>query len=109
MPLLCSLQRSDFVRRWSLWKRFCHYFPIRLVKTVDLDPSKNYLFGSHPHGVLCSGAFGNFGTEGTNVSEVFPGLEMNLLTLEAHCCIPIYREYLLCSGKAVQLYLSHTL
>lgn len=26
------------------------YFPIALVKTADLDPSKNYVFGYHPHG-----------------------------------------------------------
>ena len=28
----------------------------RLIKTVELDPSKNYLFGSHPHGLLASGS-----------------------------------------------------
>ena len=27
----------------------------RLIKTVELDPSKNYIFGSHPHGLLASG------------------------------------------------------
>ena len=28
----------------------------RLIKTVELDPSKNYIFGSHPHGLLASGS-----------------------------------------------------
>ena len=27
-----------------------NYFPMTLVKTLDLDPSKNYVFGYHPHG-----------------------------------------------------------
>ena len=34
------------------------------VKTADLDPSRSYLLGSHPHGVLCSGAVSAFATEG---------------------------------------------
>jgi hypothetical protein len=91
-------RRWDWVRNWRLWKRYCAYFPISLVKTVDLDPSKNYLFGSHPHGILCSGAFGNFATEGNNVSKVFPGVTMHLLTLEGHYSFPFYREYIMCSG-----------
>jgi hypothetical protein len=37
-------------RKLGLWKWFSDYFPIRLMKTVDLDPKKNYLFGYHPHG-----------------------------------------------------------
>ena len=35
------------------------------VKTADLDPSRSYLLGSHPHGVLCSGAVSAFATEGS--------------------------------------------
>jgi hypothetical protein len=91
-------RRSNWVRRWKIWKRYCAYFPIKLVKTTDLDPQKNYLFGSHPHGVLCSGAFGAFATEGAGVSQLFPGIDMHLLTLEGHYSLPIYREYLMCSG-----------
>jgi len=91
-------RRSMWVRKWNLWKRYCAYFPIKLVKTKSLDPTKNYLFGSHPHGVLCSGAFGAFATEGANVSQIFPGIQTHLLTLEGHYSFPIYREYLMCSG-----------
>uniref|UniRef100_A0A1I8F8M5 diacylglycerol O-acyltransferase n=1 Tax=Macrostomum lignano TaxID=282301 RepID=A0A1I8F8M5_9PLAT len=28
------------------------YFPIRLVKSADLDPAHNYLIGYHPHGII---------------------------------------------------------
>jgi len=87
-----------FVRGWSLWKHFVNYFPIKLVKTCELDPKKNYLLGSHPHGVLCAGIFSCFGTEGANVKEVYPGLEPRLLTLEGQFWIPGYRELFASSG-----------
>jgi len=89
----------QWVRHWKLWKRYCAYFPIRLVKTDEMDPKRNYLFGCHPHGILCSGAFGNFATEGNNVSQLFPGIVPHLLTLEGHYLFPFYREYLMCSGN----------
>jgi hypothetical protein len=43
------------------------------VKTVDLDPNRSYLFGSHPHGLLCAGAFCAFATDALNFTELFPG------------------------------------
>jgi 2-acylglycerol O-acyltransferase 2 len=54
-------------RRLSFWKHFCEYFPQRLIKTVDLDPSKTYLFGYHPHGIISMGAMGSFGTDGSGM------------------------------------------
>ncbi|KAG8237052.1 hypothetical protein J437_LFUL017186 [Ladona fulva] len=90
---------KKWVRNWKLWKYYCDYFPIKLIKLSNLDPKKNYLFACHPHGILCSGAFGNFATEGTNFSKVFPGLIPHLLTLEGHYSIPGYRDFLLCSGS----------
>jgi len=91
-------RRSTWVRKWKLWRRYRDYFPIRLIKTAELDPTKNYLMGSHPHGILCSGAFCNFATEANNVSGLFPGIKPHLLTLEGHYSFPIYREYLMCAG-----------
>ena len=32
-------------RDWSIWKWSRDYFPVNLVKTEDLDPSKNYVLG----------------------------------------------------------------
>ncbi|KAF3813980.1 hypothetical protein GH733_018012 [Mirounga leonina] len=40
-----------------------------LVKTAELDPSGNYLFSFHPHGVLVTGAFSNFCAEATGFSN----------------------------------------
>ncbi|XP_045920579.1 2-acylglycerol O-acyltransferase 1 isoform X3 [Micropterus dolomieu] len=47
-------RRSQWVRTWRVWDYFRDYFPLKLVKTVDLDPKKNYIFGFHPHGLVSS-------------------------------------------------------
>merc|ERR1712018_719117 len=57
------------------------YFPISLEKTTDLSPEKNYLIGSHPHGVIGYGAVINFGTDTTGFKEKYPGIKAHLLTL----------------------------
>ena len=51
-------------------------------------PKGNYLFGSHPHGLLSYGAVAAFGTEGTNFSKIFPGLKPTLCTLQIFHQIP---------------------
>ena len=78
-------RRSNFVRCLGIWKYFRDYFPITLVKTSELDPGKNYIFGYHPHGVLCAGAFCNFATEATAFSRIFPGITPHLLPLMGKC------------------------
>ena len=74
-------RRSNFIRKLRIWKYFRDYFPITLVKTSELEPSKTYIFGYHPHGVLCAGAFCNFATEATDFTDVFPGITPHLLPL----------------------------
>jgi hypothetical protein len=44
-----------------------------LVKTAELEPSKGYVFGFHPHGIISMSAFVAFATEGLQVSKTFPG------------------------------------
>uniref|UniRef100_A0A8C5ZD42 Acyltransferase n=2 Tax=Marmota marmota marmota TaxID=9994 RepID=A0A8C5ZD42_MARMA len=91
-------RRSAWVRNWAIWRHFRDYFPISLVKTAELNPSRNYLFGFHPHGVLVVGAFGNFCTEATGFSRLFPGLRPHLLMLPCWFQIPIFRDYIMTSG-----------
>ncbi|KAI9343964.1 diacylglycerol acyltransferase [Obelidium mucronatum] len=88
-------RRNEFLRRLSVWVWFRDFFPISLRKEADLDPSKKYIFGYHPHGVLSLGAFTSFGTEACNISTVFPGLNIRLLTLESNFKIPFFRDVLL--------------
>ncbi|XP_019388618.1 PREDICTED: 2-acylglycerol O-acyltransferase 1 [Crocodylus porosus] len=91
-------RRSQWVRRWTVWRFFRDYFPIHLIKTSDLDPSHNYLFGFHPHGVLVAGAFGNFCTEYSGFKELFPGLTPYLHILPFWFSCPFFREYIMSAG-----------
>lgn len=94
----CGGRRSQWVRSWRIWTHFRDYFPITLVKTVDLDPRHNYLLGFHPHGVLVAGGFGNFCTEASGFSQMFPGLTPYLLMLPFWFRVPFFREYIMCGG-----------
>ena len=91
-------RRWDAYRRSVLWRYFCDYFPISLVKTADLDPEKNYILGCHPHGVLSCGAIGNFGTEATGFSEKYPGITPYLCTLKENFKLPIVRGFVMWTG-----------
>lgn len=87
------------MRRWRMWYHYKNYFPIKLVKTCELDPKRNYLLCSHPHGILSSGAFVSFFTEGNDVSNVFSGLTIHGITLWVNFMIPLFREWCLALGK----------
>ncbi|KAE8604398.1 hypothetical protein XENTR_v10014697 [Xenopus tropicalis] len=84
--------------KWTIWKHFRDYFPVRLHKTAELDPQQNYILGYHPHGIMSIGAFCNFGTDSTEFSQLFPGLKTYLTTLAGNFKVPFYRDYLLAAG-----------
>ncbi|KAA1113136.1 diacylglycerol O-acyltransferase 1 [Puccinia graminis f. sp. tritici] len=89
---------NQSVRTWKFWNLFASYFPISLIKTVDLPSDRKYVFGYHPHGIIGMGAVANFGTEATGFSEKFPGLNPHLLTLSTNFIIPFYRDLILSLG-----------
>ena len=60
------------------WKKAAEYYPMTLKKTAELDPSKSYVFGFHPHGIISMSAFVAFATEGLNISKVFPGTHFHI-------------------------------
>ncbi|GAB4817360.1 hypothetical protein N2152v2_004406 [Parachlorella kessleri] len=87
------------LRDWGMWRGFQRYFNAQLHKTTDLDPSKTYLFGYHPHGIMPAAAWLTFGTNATGFSKAFPGIvPVRMLTLGFNFRIPILREYLLLHG-----------
>lgn len=90
--------RIAFMRYWSVWRHFVNYFPIRLVKTANLDPQEKYVLCYHPHGIISFGAFGNFATDATGFSRLFPGISLRLLTLSQNFYVPWLREILLSMG-----------
>ncbi|XP_073943318.1 2-acylglycerol O-acyltransferase 2-A-like isoform X2 [Choristoneura fumiferana] len=91
-------RRFEFVRNWSWWRFYRDYFPLKLVKTADLDPSKNYLFACFPHGLVCAGAFGAFATNALDFYKIFPGMKCNMMTLGAHFLVPLFRDLILALG-----------
>ncbi|XP_030010382.1 2-acylglycerol O-acyltransferase 3b [Sphaeramia orbicularis] len=91
-------RRTTFVRKWKVWEHLRDFFPIKLVKTADLSPNKNYIFGCHPHGIMSAGAFSCFSTESCGFSEIFPGIRSCLAILAGLFRIPLFREYIMSAG-----------
>ncbi|KAL2768598.1 diacylglycerol O-acyltransferase 2-like protein 6, partial [Daubentonia madagascariensis] len=91
-------RRSAWMRKWTLWKYFRNYFPVKLVKTHDLSPNHNYIIASHPHGILSYGVFINFATEATGFAKIFPSITPVVGTLEGIFWIPIVRDCFMAMG-----------
>ncbi|KAL6716279.1 diacylglycerol O-acyltransferase 1 [Lecanora helva] len=92
--------RSDFIRSMRIWSLFASYFPARLHRSAVLPPTRKYIFGYHPHGIISHGAFAAFATEALGFSQLFPGIKNTLLTLDSNFRVPFYREYALTMGLA---------
>lgn len=100
-----------------------NYFPCSLVKECALDPTRTYVFGYHPHGVISTGMWINFCTvgmtewltahlfefaryislhsplqEANNVSQLLPGIRIHPLTMDQTFRIPFFRDILLAMG-----------
>jgi 2-acylglycerol O-acyltransferase 2 len=91
-------RRSRLLRSSRIWSLFASYFPARLHRTVELPPTRKYIFGYHPHGIISHGAFAAFATEACGFSQLFPGITNTLLTLDSNFRIPLYRDYALAMG-----------
>ncbi|GIK04145.1 diacylglycerol O-acyltransferase 1 [Aspergillus viridinutans] len=92
--------RSDFMRSLPIWSLYASYFPACLHRSEALLPTRKYIFGYHPHGIISHGAFAAFATEALGFSRLFPGITNTLLTLDSNFRIPFYREYALAMGLA---------
>ncbi len=90
--------RCEWFRRCFIWNLFAEYYPATLHKTCDLPPTRKYIFGYHPHGIISHGAWAAFASEALGFSEKFPGIKNSLLTLDSNFRIPIYRDYILAMG-----------
>lgn len=85
-------------RRWRMWKLVARYFPAALHTTAALPPTRPYLFGCHPHGLLSFGAWLSFATDALEFERKLPGVDCRLLTLNLNFRAPFLREYLLLHG-----------
>uniref|UniRef100_A0A8C9ZAE5 Acyltransferase n=1 Tax=Sander lucioperca TaxID=283035 RepID=A0A8C9ZAE5_SANLU len=91
-------RRAPFLCGLKIWEYMRDYFPVKLVKTADLDPKHNYIMGFHPHGVLVAGAFTNFCVYATGFRQLFPGLTSYMLMLPLWFRCPFFRDYVMCAG-----------
>ncbi len=89
---------SDRLRQSSICTYFTDYFPLKLIKSEDLDSNRNYIFGFHPHGAFSFGALGNFATDATHFSTLFPNIRSHLMLLHLQFLFPFTREILLNLG-----------
>ncbi|KAH8815201.1 diacylglycerol acyltransferase-domain-containing protein [Xylogone sp. PMI_703] len=92
--------RSQFLKSLPVWSLFASYFPARLHRSIELPPTRKYIFGYHPHGIISHGAWAAFATEALGFSQLFPGITNTLLTLDSNFRVPIYRDYILGMGLA---------
>jgi len=92
--------RSERMKRLPVWSLFASYFPARLHRSQELEPTRKYIFGYHPHGIISHGAFAAFATEALGFSQLFSGITNTLLTLDSNFRLPLYREYALRMGLA---------
>ncbi|KAJ8266209.1 hypothetical protein GJAV_G00127740 [Gymnothorax javanicus] len=106
-------RRVEWMRNWAVWKHFRDYFPVKLVKTAELSPEKNYILGSHPHGIMCVGAFSCFSSARCGFAQAFPGMRSYLAILAGLFKLPLYRDYLMSAGmcpvsrRSLEFLLSH--
>lgn len=79
--------------------RLAGYFPMRLVKTAELPPDRNYVAGVHPHGIVGFATYVTFCTQGTDFSALFPGIRRFPCTLMMQYWFPLRREALMLTGE----------
>ncbi|XP_005395549.1 PREDICTED: 2-acylglycerol O-acyltransferase 1 isoform X2 [Chinchilla lanigera] len=91
-------RKSNLIRNWTFWRHLKDYFPIHLIKTHDLDPSHNYIFASHPHGIVTAGSMGNFCVNRSDFQKLFPGLNLYFHSNSCLFLFPLLREYVLSLG-----------
>lgn len=106
-----SYEWTERFRSVWFYQGVAKYFPVHLHKTVDLDPTKSYIFLYHPHGVIGMGANTALSTNGCHFQTVFPGIRRYGVTLNVSFWAPIFREWMLALGyiSANKETLVHTL
>ncbi|KAJ3305063.1 2-acylglycerol O-acyltransferase 1 [Kappamyces sp. JEL0829] len=103
----------EFIRYHPVWDYFRSYFPGQLIKTHDLDPSRKYIIGYHPHGVYAISLFANV-VFNRNWLTLFPGIETITCTLPANFWFPGWRDYALllgsgtCTSGSIKYRLTHS-
>nr|XP_014089592.2 2-acylglycerol O-acyltransferase 2-like [Bactrocera oleae] len=74
------------------------YLPVRMRKTAEIPPNRNYLLAYFPHGTLSVGICLNLLLEITHFLRLFPGIRPKVATLSINFWPPFFREIWRCLG-----------
>ncbi|KAB0800415.1 hypothetical protein PPYR_06155 [Photinus pyralis] len=93
-------RRLRWVRSLPWWTYARRYFPVSFEKddNVELDPTRNYMMCSFPHGVYPLSAFLAFACESDGFKNHFPNFTPFGITLKINFLCPFYREFMLAMG-----------
>lgn len=93
-----------FSRKWNIWLWFARRFSLKIEKSVELDPKRQYIFGNHPHAILPFGSMVALNVASSPASKfygfdsLFPGLSFRTLAATFCFYVPVYRELCLYAG-----------
>lgn len=93
-----TYERVTWCRNVAFFRWVAQYFPVELLKTVDLDPSKRYIFLYQPHGIIGMGCNTALNTNGCDWENIFPGIRRWGVTLNVCFLCPFFREWLSLNG-----------
>ncbi|KAJ8566178.1 hypothetical protein ON010_g6947 [Phytophthora cinnamomi] len=85
----------EALRTSSVWGLMNKFLRIKIIREQELDPTKKYIFGFHPHGIL---VLSRIAVSGRNFVDVFPGIKTRLLGASAMYYVPLGRELCLWMG-----------
>ncbi|TPX32523.1 hypothetical protein SmJEL517_g04348 [Synchytrium microbalum] len=85
--------RYQWFRDGIWWRYYRDFFNVKLHKTADLDPKKNYLMAYAPHGIYGLGATVSVQSPYCNFKELFPGIDIKTGTLDSNFNVPFWREW----------------
>jgi 1-acyl-sn-glycerol-3-phosphate acyltransferase len=96
-PHKTGAMESSKLRTSFLVEDVIKYFNGRLVKTADVDPTKQYIFGYHPHGVLPIAAMWATNSPSWNLFQTHARGTVTLIASHLFG-IPVTREFLAAAG-----------
>ncbi|CAG2174590.1 unnamed protein product, partial [Oppiella nova] len=85
-------------RQLGIYRHFAGYFPLKLVKTHDLDPDKNYIFACHPHGIISLSHIYHFTNNSPSFQQLFNGFTVRICGIMWSFWFPLCRDSLMAIG-----------
>ncbi|XP_045629773.1 2-acylglycerol O-acyltransferase 3 [Ursus americanus] len=91
-------RQFEWIKKFFMWKYARDYFPIKMVKTAELPPDRNYVVGAHPHGIMAFGTFINFCANVDGFFKKFPRIRASLAGQAILFYLPVSRDYFMANG-----------